>query len=166
MLKVTGILLNVIGLAITAVGIFTEARARRAPLLTPRQAAALHRLRQKLGWPRRNVTVTIGGAMGRVEMWANAVVETTRNPDAPIGEQLEAMERNFAARLEAAQRQFKRDLEVQGRRITSLTDEHGALAVRVDKADQEDRAITSRSMRWELFGITLALFGTTLSAFD
>ena len=166
MLKVTGILLNVIGLVITAIGIFTEARARRAPLLTPRQAAFLHRVRTKLGWPRQSVTASMGGAIGSVELWANAIVESPRNPGDPLDVQLEAIEKNFTAKLDGLKRHIDRDLEVQGRRISRLNDDHGSLAVRVDKAEQEDRAITSRSMRWELFGITLALFGTTLSAFD
>jgi hypothetical protein len=166
MLKVTGILLNVIGLAITAVGIFAEARARRAPLLTPRQAAVLHQVRRKLGWPQQTIHATMAGTMGSVELWANAIVQTPRDPADPIADQLEAIEKNFDAKLDGLKSQLKRDLEVQGRRITSLGDEHGALAGRVNQADQDDRAITSRSMRWELFGITLALFGTTLSAFD
>ena len=166
MLKVTGILLNVIGLAITLVGIINESRERRAPLLTAKQAAALHRLRQRLGWPRRDVTVTVGAATGRVEMWANAMVQVVRDPDAPIQDQLQAIEKNVDATVEGLKRQMKRDLELQSRRINSLTDDHTQLAGRVSESEQAERAITSRSMRWEVFGVTLALFGTTLSAFD
>ena len=166
MLKVTGIMLNVVGLAITLVGIVRESRERRAPLLRPHEAALVHRVRRAVGLQGPTVHMTAGAAIGRVEMWANAIVQSPRNPDDPVDAQLEAIEKNFDAKLDSLKSQMNRNLELQGRRMTELADQHSSLAERVAESEQADREATSNSLRLETFGIALALLGTSLSAFD
>jgi hypothetical protein len=166
MLKVTGIMLNVVGLAITLVGIVRESRERRAPLLRHHEAALVHRVRRALGLQGPSVHMTAGAAVGQVEMWANAIVQSPRNPDDPVDAQLEAIEKNFDAKLDGLKSQMNRNLELQGRRMTELADQHSSLAERVAESEQADREATSNSLRLETFGIALALLGTSLSAFD
>lgn len=165
MWKVAGITLNVIGLAITLYGIVRESRDRRAPLLRPREVAALLRIRRALGW-RQDAKVGAATATVHMESWVNAIVQSPRVPSDPLETQLSAIEANFDRKLDGLKRQVDRDLELQGRRISKLGDEHSSLAGRVVDSEKEDRAIAASSLRIEVFGVALALLGTSLSALD
>lgn len=165
MLKVTGIAFNVIGLAITLFGIAREARARNAPVLTARETALVNLIRTKLGIPTSR-TVHPVTATATIEIAGDAVVQKVRRQDAPLEDQLRTIEANVDAKVDNLRRSIARAETAATRRIDAVSARQTELSARMHQVEQDDREITGNSLRLETFGVVLALFGTSLSAFD
>lgn len=165
MLQGVGIVLNVIGLALTSWGIVRESRQRRAPLIKPRERAAVARVRRALRvGPKPQIHQLTAAVEVSSAGHADAIVRKPRRPDDPIEQQLQAIEHNIAEEIAALRRQADRDREQHTERIGQLREKQSELAGQVAANAKAETEIASDALRVEFLGIALALLGTTLSA--
>lgn len=168
LLTTTGFLLNVVGLGMASVALWSENRARGLGDLPGTSfVRSVRRFAGRLIGRRPHTTINAGvatGTHGFASAWADGYVTSPIDPDAPAHEQVATLERNMNSLIESqARAQAHRD-ELKQKAIAKLEGRFEGVNQGLLERDLRDARISRRSIHTELVGVTIALFGTLLGS--